>query len=62
MNETTKSFATWQDIVNRLYWPVVEFFDSLEGLEGEFKTEVVAMEAGGNSTITEHEFELGEEE
>ena len=35
-----------------------EFFEALEDLEGEFKAEVVAMEAGGNATISEQEFEL----
>ena len=35
-----------------------EFFESLEGLEGEFKAEVLAIAGNGNATIVEHEFEL----
>ena len=38
------------------------FFESLEGLEGEFKAEVVSIEAGRNATISEHEFQLEEAE
>ena len=34
------------------------FFESLEGLDGEYKAEVLAMEAGRNSTAVEQEFEL----
>ena len=40
----------------------VEFFESLEDLDGEYKAEVVAIEAGKNATISEAEFELEEEE
>jgi hypothetical protein len=36
----------------------VEFFESLEGLQGQFKAEVVAIEEGGNATIWEEEFEV----
>lgn len=39
-----------------------EFFAGLEGREGGYKAEVVAMVEGGNATIREHEFELEEEE
>ncbi len=35
-----------------------EFFESVEELEGEFKAEIVAIEAGKNATIAEQEFEL----
>ena len=35
-----------------------EFFESLEGLEGEFKAEVVAIADDKNATISENEFEL----
>ena len=35
-----------------------EFFDSLEGLQGEFKAEVVAIAEGKNATISEHGFEV----
>lgn len=38
-----------------------EFFESLDGLEGEYKAEVVAIEGSRNATISEHEFELLEE-
>lgn len=36
----------------------VEWFESLEGLAGEFKAEVVAIAADRNATIAEKEFEL----
>jgi hypothetical protein len=39
-----------------------EFLASLAGLEGEYKTEVLAVEASGNKTISEHEFEVFEME
>jgi hypothetical protein len=39
-----------------------EFFDSLEGLEGEYKAEVLAIAGSKNATIVEHEFELEEGE
>ncbi len=35
-----------------------EFFENLQDLEGEYKAEVVAIAAGKNATIAEHEFEL----
>ena len=35
-----------------------EFFASLAGRAGEFKAEVLAIEASGNKTILEHEFEV----
>ena len=35
-----------------------EFFESLAGLKGEFKAEVLAIEESGNKTISEQEFEL----
>jgi hypothetical protein len=38
-----------------------EFFDSIDGLEGEYKAEVLAMAESRNATITEREFELQEE-
>ena len=38
-----------------------EFFENLAGLQGTFKAEVVAMAAGGNATISEHEFEVDTE-
>jgi hypothetical protein len=39
-----------------------EFLESLEELDGEYKVEVLAIEASGNKAITEREFELAEEE
>ena len=38
-----------------------EFFDSLSGFQGEYKAEVLGIAANRNATITEHEFELGDE-
>ena len=35
-----------------------EFFENLQGLEGEYKAEVVAIAADKNATIAEHDFEL----
>ncbi|UCE78748.1 MAG: hypothetical protein JSV13_09615 [Nitrospiraceae bacterium] len=48
---------------NALYQSVTvpeEFFESLEGLEGEYKAEVVAIEGSRNATISEKEFDLEE--
>ncbi len=39
-----------------------EFFDSLEGIPGEYKAEVLAMAASRNATITERDFEFEKEE
>jgi hypothetical protein len=36
----------------------VEFFAGLDGLQGEFKAEIVAIEDSGNATIWEEEFEV----
>jgi hypothetical protein len=38
-----------------------EFFDSLEGIPGEYKAEVLAIAESRNATITEREFEFEEE-
>ena len=35
-----------------------EFFESLDGLEGEYKAEIIAIAADKNATIVENEFEL----
>ncbi len=35
-----------------------EFLDSLEGIQGEYKAEVIAIEPSGNATITEVEVDL----
>lgn len=39
-----------------------DFLDSLAGMQGELKAEVIAREVSGNQTITEVEFEEEEEE
>ena len=39
-----------------------EFFESLEELDGEYKVEVLAVEESGNKIITEHEFELTDDD